>query len=96
MPLYDYHCRACDATRRDEWYHLASDAPRSLVCTCGESMVRLIGIPLMWPQGHSGAVVPGKEVFAGTPLEGTDGRNPYAEPGEPGYKEPKLSFDMGA
>lgn len=95
MPIFDYLCRNCDSRREDEFYLRADDAPQSLPCDCGEEMTRLVGVPVMWPLGHSGCMIPGEALFEGTPLADVDGRNPYAEPGEASYVEPKVVVDMG-
>lgn len=97
MPIFDYHCRDCDRRENDvQWIMKDGDAPSERACPCGGSLVRLIGLPQVWPPSGGWPDVPGPEFLAGTGLEDMDGENPYAEPGEPSYIEPKIRIDMGA
>lgn len=87
MPLYEYECD--NQHRSEEIFFSYRDAPDELACPhCGATAHRLVSCP----QFKLGWVIPvvdsAKEIWAGTPLEGTDGKNPLY------YKSKRLQFDM--
>ena len=89
MPLYEYICK--DGHRNEDLFPSLEAAPGEGVCPhCGSDTVRIASLPsfrLSWVPRVVDSV---KEVWDGTPLEGTDGVNPLY------YESKKMMFDQKA
>lgn len=104
MPLHDFLCPSCSHRESDRFWASWQEAAAALPLSCpecGESMTRLASRCIVWGPaveigsdgeiliGAGRAPVPGKEIFAGTPLAEAAAAgetvNPHLPPDHPGY-----------
>ena len=85
MPLYEYICDEGHVTER--LYNRFEDSPKESKCECGEKSMK-IASRAQFKCGWVPTYVDAKNGWAGTPLEGTDGKNRLT------YKSDKLQIDL--
>ena len=102
MPVHDFAC-ACGHREIDRFWATWREVPVEVSCpACGAEMTRMAGRFIGWGPasvfdsatgdvlpGPGRALVPGAEIFAGTPLEEAakagETVNPYLPEDHPGY-----------
>ena len=88
MPLNDYKCRSGHIT--EYWHQFIREVTPKIECPeCGKEAYKLMSCPnfqLSWAKVPNDS---GKDIWAGTPLEGTDGINELT------YKSYKIQVDLG-
>lgn len=88
MPIYEYICP--DGHVEEELYLDANKAPDTGYCRrCNQDNVRIVSAPT-FKLGWEMVVNDSGRVWDGTPLEGTDGKNPLY------YKSDKIQVDLGS
>ena len=86
MPIYEYICELGHVT--EEIYPSLEASPVEAQCPhCDGYNIRIVSAP-SFKLGWVPVVNDSGRVWDGTPLEGTDGKNPLY------YKSKKLQFDM--
>ena len=89
MPLYEYRCD--DGHTTEELAPSFEESATSIQCTfCRRVAKRVISLPNMKLAWVPTVVDTAKEIWEGTPLEGTDGVNTVH------YRSDKIFVDQGA
>ena len=88
MPLNDYKCPKGHTT--EYWHQLSREVTPWIECPqCGQQAMKLLSAPKFALSWARPLLDNPKEIWADTPLEGTDGINELT------YKSDKIQVDLG-